>query len=100
MAILYTYVNVYDCSCCRVLYVVLAVLICSLIAGLLLFFLISRSITLDSNDEIISPTILKKIKGEDEIFMMYQVCQMLTDPIGKNIQSNLYQGYNKTCLTH
>ena len=82
------------------LYVVLAVLICSLIAGLLLFFLISRSITLDSNDEIISPTILKKIKGEDEIFMMYQVCQMLTDPIGNNIQSNLYRGYSKTCLTH
>ena len=78
------------------LYVVLAVLICSLIAGLLLFFLISRSITLDSNDEIISPTILKKIKGEDEIFMMYQVCQMLTDTIGKNMQSNLYWGYSKT----
>lgn len=57
----------------RFLYVLIAVIICSLIAGMLLFFLISRSITLDSEDEIISPTILQKIKGEEMIFMEYQV---------------------------
>ncbi|XP_067938094.1 transmembrane protein 106B-like [Watersipora subatra] len=73
-----------------ILYVGLSILICGTIGILLLFFLLSRSVTLDSNLDTISPMVLSQDNITHYLFVRYQV------PV--NVTNNNYQAVTVTSL--
>jgi len=61
--------------CYRLLYVGLAVVICAIVAGCLLFFLISRSVTVNSNVNVIRPSNVTVVRTNtsESLVLLYQV---------------------------
>jgi len=69
----------------RLLYVVIAVLLCFIAAGLLLFFLFPRTVSLSSTEPFLHPTNIYVNVSASILFFTVTVCLLLI-----NVQYNIY----------